>query len=97
MAKLKLLTGQPEQGADLYPKARRVLRVCYEGLDNSLDAQRNERNWPQGRFIPPLGTLDQHYLVEGKIVHHFGKVKGGDHWKEQLRRDLARAYPALNP
>jgi hypothetical protein len=36
-------------------------------------------------------------FVEGKLVHSFGKVKGGDRWKQQLRQDHSRRFPALNP
>jgi hypothetical protein len=89
--------GKPDLFA-AFGGTRQLFRVRYEAPTWKL------KSWEEimagdfnDQFKPSdaLRQFDESYFVVGKIVHKGGVIQGGDHWREQLRRDLGRAYPAI--
>ena len=51
-------------------------------------------------YIPwesPDGNFNCLFLVSGKMVSPMGGFPTGDNWKQELRKQLAKRYPALKP
>jgi hypothetical protein len=68
-------------------ETRAIVRVRHEGPRWFFDVTMKEDDeWK---------TYDSLFLVGGKQVRFFGEIKRGDAWKNELREELSRVFPAV--